>query len=234
MSQKDKELDRQLDTLAVLGEPVRRALYFHVVGKGGEVSREDAKSAVRISRSLAAFHLDKLVEAGLLDVSFRRLSGRSGPGAGRPTKLYRRAARPIAVALPDRRFEVGMDLMARALDGGGPQAAAALEQVALARGEELGQEARQHAEPGDEANLRKHALDTLRAAGFEPRRNLNGEIVLRNCPFDAIRSTARETICTMNLALCRGLVQALAQPGWNVRLEPDPERCCVVIQAGES
>jgi predicted ArsR family transcriptional regulator len=234
MSQKDKELDHKLDSLAVLGEPVRRALYFHVVGKGGDVSREDAKSAVRISRSLAAFHLDKLVEAGLLEVSYRRLSGRSGPGAGRPTKLYRRAARPIAVALPARRFELGMDLMARALDGGGPQAAAALEQVAEARGQELGNAARQHADPQDVASLRKSALDTLRAAGFEPRRNLNGEIVLGNCPFDAIRSTARETICTMNLALCRGLVQALGQQGWSVRLEPDPERCCVVIQVGES
>jgi len=223
-----------LDILAVLGEPVRRALYFHVLSKGGEVSREDAKSAVRVSRSLAAFHLDKLVEAGLLDVSFKRLSGRSGPGAGRPTKLYRRAARPIAITLPARRFELGMDLMARALEDGGSQAAAALEQVAEARGHELGAETRAHAESGDPASVRKSALDTLRAAGFEPRKNAAGEIILGNCPFDAIRSSARETICTMNLALCRGLVQALAQPGWNVRLEPDPERCCVVIQAGES
>ena len=234
MSSKDKELGRQLDALAVLGEPVRRALYFLVVGKGGEVTREEAKSAVRISRSLAAFHLDKLVEAGLLEVAYRRLSGRSGPGAGRPTKLYRRAQRPIAITLPARRFELGMDLMARALEGGGPEAAAALVQVAETRGQELAREVREQVETADPASVRKSTLDTLRTAGFEPRRTPAGEVVLGNCPFDAIRSSARETICTMNLALCRGLVQELAQPGWALRLEPDPERCCVVLQMGES
>ena len=234
MSIKDKELGQQLDALAVLGEPVRRALYFLVVGKGGEVTREEAKSAVRISRSLAAFHLDKLVEAGLLEVTYRRLSGRSGPGAGRPTKLYRRAERPIAITLPARRFELGMDLMARALEAGGPEAAAALVQVAETRGQELAREVREHVESADPASVRKSTLDTLRAAGFEPRPTPAGEVVLGNCPFDAIRSSARETICTMNLALCRGLVQELAQPGWALRLEPDPERCCVVLQMGES
>src|SRR5258708_5770157 len=93
----DKKLKGQLDRLAVLAEPLRQALYAWVSSQPEEVSREQAAKAVRISRALAAFHLDKLVDAGLLETSYRRLSGRSGPGAGRTSKLYRRSAEPIAL-----------------------------------------------------------------------------------------------------------------------------------------
>src|SRR4029453_9132537 len=85
--------DRDLAAIALLHDPVRRALYGHVVAAGGEVSRNQAAEAVGGQRGLAAFHLDKLVEAGLLEAAFRRLGDRRGPGAGRPAKLYRRAAR---------------------------------------------------------------------------------------------------------------------------------------------
>ncbi|HEX2156941.1 MAG TPA: helix-turn-helix domain-containing protein, partial [Actinomycetes bacterium] len=96
--------DRDLAAIGLLQDPVRRALYGHVAAAGGEVSRNQAAEAVGVQRGLAAFHLDKLVEAGLLEASFRRLGERRGPGAGRPAKLYRRASGEVAAILPPRTY----------------------------------------------------------------------------------------------------------------------------------
>ncbi len=231
MSKSDKSLERQLEPLAVLADPVRRALYLHVVERGGDVSRDQAARALRLSRALAAFHLDKLADAGLLDVSFRRLSGRSGPGAGRPSKLYRRSAHQTDLTLPARRYELAAKLLARATIESGPAGAEALERAAAEWGAEIGRDARERAGKGaEDARLIRAALGALRQAGFEPRREAGGEIVLGNCPFDALRSEARTLICGMNLALCRGLVAGMEAPGWKVRFEPRPERCCAVFE----
>jgi DNA-binding transcriptional ArsR family regulator len=87
------DLERRLDALASLAEPVRLALYWCVAGREQGLGRDEAAAAVGISRKLAAYHLDKLAEAGLLEVRFERRGGRSGPGAGRPAKIYLRSAR---------------------------------------------------------------------------------------------------------------------------------------------
>jgi len=233
MSKTDKQLERQLESLVTLADPVRRALYLHVLSQAGEVSRDQAARALRVSRALAAFHLDKLVEAGLLEVSYRRLSGRTGPGAGRPSKLYRRAPRQIEITLPARRYELAARLLTQAMGEGGPAAATALERAAEDWGRRIGREACDRAgADADRAGLLRAALGALRAAGFEPRRDTSGNIVLGNCPFDAIRCDAPAMVCGMNLALCRGLVAELGVPEWTVRLEPQPERCCVVFQTG--
>src|SRR4029079_17932770 len=92
--------------VALLDEPVRRQLYDLVAARQQAVSRDEAARGAGISRALAAFHLDRLVEAGLLAVEYRRLSGRTGPGAGRPAKLYRRAPGEISVSVPDRHYEL--------------------------------------------------------------------------------------------------------------------------------
>src|SRR5438874_1639871 len=94
---------RDLAALALLDEPTRRRLYEYVSGHSEPVGRDQAAAALGITRELAAFHLDRLVEAGLLDASYRRLSGRQGPGAGRPAKLYLRADRDLSVSFPERR-----------------------------------------------------------------------------------------------------------------------------------
>ena len=61
---------------AALAEPVRRDLYLYVVGQPEPVSRDQAAAGVGVPRHTAKFHLDRLVEEGLLDTEFRRLSGR--------------------------------------------------------------------------------------------------------------------------------------------------------------
>ncbi|MGW0855408.1 helix-turn-helix domain-containing protein, partial [Streptomyces sp. NPDC002690] len=79
-----------IDAIAMLQDPVRRRLYAYVAAQGREVGRNEAAEATGVARTLAAHHLDKLTEAGLLASGSRRLTGRSGPGAGRPAKVYTR------------------------------------------------------------------------------------------------------------------------------------------------
>src|SRR5439155_1139106 len=118
--------------IAALDEPTRRSLYELVAAGHDEIGRDQAASAVGISRELAAFHLDRLVDAGLLEVGYRRLSGRSGPGAGRPAKLYRRTSRQFEVSLPPRRYEAIADLFAECLEQLGDGAASWLVTDAIA------------------------------------------------------------------------------------------------------
>ena len=105
-----------LGALAALGEPARRALYAYVAAQGRPVSRDEAAGATGMRRATAAFHLERLVEDGLLEAGFARLSGRTGPGAGRTAKLYSRAHRQIDVSLPPRRYAVAGDILATAVE----------------------------------------------------------------------------------------------------------------------
>src|SRR6266508_2457938 len=116
MEQHTPGLDQRLDALASLGDPVRRALYKYVIDRGLAVGRDEAAAAAGISRSLAAYHLDKLVDAGLLDTRFERRTGRRGPGAGRTAKLYLRAREPVAITLPVRDYEAIALLLASAVE----------------------------------------------------------------------------------------------------------------------
>src|SRR5215212_5476302 len=102
--------------LSALDEPVRRALFELVSRSDAPVSRDEAAEAVRLARSTAAFHLDRLVDGGLLAVEFRRLTGRTGPGAGRPSKLYTRAAGEVTVTVPERHYDFAAQLLLAAID----------------------------------------------------------------------------------------------------------------------
>ena len=222
----------EIDEVAVLAEPVRRRLYAWVSDQPDPVGRDAAAAAVGIGRPLAAFHLDRLVAAGLLDVTFRRLSGRTGPGAGRPAKLYQRSARDLQVSIPARRYELAARLFADALAAGsapGADATEALAQAARRFGESLGQEARGRAgsRPGRTALLAA-AIEVLAEAGFEPTTATDDVIALRNCPFDAIAKTHQNVVCGMNLSLMDGVIAGLRASGIAAELDPQPGMCCVV------
>jgi predicted ArsR family transcriptional regulator len=229
------DLDQRLDDLAPLAEPVRRALYLHVSRQAEPTGRDAAASALGVSRALAAFHLDRLVEAGLLVAEYRRLTGRSGPGAGRPAKVYRRADRQIEVSLPERRYDVAAQLFARAVaqTGTGEPVEATLHRAARDYGEALGVEARRRAGPRPpRARLRAAGGDVLQEHGFEPaERAADGPIVLRNCPFDALVRDHRDLVCGMNLSLMEGVLAGLRLRGLSAQLDPQPGRCCVVWTA---
>lgn len=223
--------DEQVEGVAVLSDPVRRSLYRYVVGEVDAVSREQAADAVGVQRALAAFHLDKLADQGLLQVEFRRLSGRSGPGAGRPAKLYRRSAREIDLSLPPREYDLAAGLLAQAIDsaGEGGDVRKALARAARALGREIGETAEARAGARASARRRREALVAVLAEhGFEPR-DADGELVLANCPFHALARQHTDLVCGMNLELLRGVRGALSldEATLRPRLEPVPGACCV-------
>ncbi len=244
--------DDGLNAVGALHEPVRRALYYYVASRRGEVSRNEAAEAVGIQRSLAAFHLDKLVDAGLLVASFRRLTKRSGPGAGRPAKVYRRSEADHQVSLPPRSYETAAELLAEVVEDAGADAAlhAAARRSGRARGASLRRNAiaattgepvtaRQGEPPGAGERGRPGAAEgegegtvdlvTLLARhGFEPYRD--GDVVrLHNCPFHQLARQFPPLICGMNLAMLEGLVEGAGLDGVTVHMDPAPGRCCVAL-----
>jgi predicted ArsR family transcriptional regulator len=220
--------------IAALTDPVRRALYFYVANDPGAVSRDQAARGVRIARPLAAFHLDKLVEQGLLEASFRRLTTRRGPGAGRPAKLYRRSAVQVELSLPAREYELAAKLFAGALAAGAAAAARArTRRAAREFGTRLGREARRRAGTrAGRARLLAQLRTVLREHGYEPggEGTASEAIRLRNCPFDALARDHRPLTCGMNQALLAGVVRGLGLRGLVAAAEPQPGMCCVVVR----
>jgi predicted ArsR family transcriptional regulator len=219
--------------VAVLAEPVRRDLYLFVVDQPDAVSRDQAAAGVDVPRHTAKFHLDKLVEEGLLATEFRRLSGRRGPGAGRPAKLYRRAEGEVAVSLPERHYDLAGGLMAEAIETSlqhGTPVLAALDAAAAAFGAALGDRARAAAEAGTGGDAPRDAVcEVLAESGYEPQCH-DGTIVLRNCPFHALAKQHTELVCGMNLSLVRAVTDH-AGGKLTPRLDPADGRCCVVVDA---
>jgi predicted ArsR family transcriptional regulator len=228
----DTEQDRQIDVISALGEPVRHSLYRYVVGQGRPVGRNEAAQATGVSRALASFHLDKLVQEGLLDAEYRRLTGRAGPGAGRPSKLYRRSRREFEISLPPRSYELAARLFARTLARTeSEEARTGLHEEAYDFGRDIGEGARELADTASADESRKTWAETLLATyGFEPYEDEDGTIRLRNCPFHALANEHRALVCGMNLAIMRGVVDGLGEAGLQAVLEPAPGRCCVAFR----
>ncbi|HET7520859.1 MAG TPA: transcriptional regulator [Candidatus Limnocylindria bacterium] len=217
-----------IEDLAALADPMRRRLYLHIAAQPDAVDRDQAAAALSIGRPLATHHLERLVAAGLLVPEYRRRSGRTGPGAGRPAKLYRVADRELRASLPARRYEVAADLFASTLDMGG--GLHTLEDVAHQRGTTLGAEARSRAGKRAGAARRMEALASVLAdAGYAPLR-AEGELRLVNCPFHELAQRHRQVTCGMNLQLLRGALDAAGLPEELARLDPQPGTCCVKIR----
>jgi predicted ArsR family transcriptional regulator len=214
-----------LDALAMLGEPVRRRLYEYVASEAGPIDRDRAAAAVEIGRSLAAFHLDRLAEGGLLTVEYHRRSGRTGPGAGRPAKFYRRAAdRQVDVSLPPRRYGLAAEIMADGLEHmTEPEARERVLESARSAG------ARLATTVGAGASGRGAVSDILHASGYEPVTDADGTIRLRNCPFDALVDRHRDLTCSMNLALLEAVATRIADSGLVAVPRPADGFCCVAF-----
>ena len=226
------DVDQQLTGLAGLGDPIRRALYRHVAERGVPISRDEAAHAAGISRPLAAYHLDKLIDDGLLEARYQRRSGRRGPGAGRPAKHYVRADRQLELSLPARDYAALAELLAGAVEADPSGAAqAALNRAAGTLGAELGTEAARHSAADANPDEALAALrQTLAARGYEPHDDPDGTIRLRNCPFDRIAAHHRQLVCEANHAMLQALTDHLdGHPPIRAVLDPQPGRCCVVL-----
>jgi len=207
-----------LDALAALGEPTRRALYDYIVAQDRAVSRDEAATATGTKRATAAFHLERLVDDGLLQARFARVTGRTGPGAGRTAKLYARARRQIAVSLPPRRYEIAAEVLAGALEAAEREAAPVSDAVARA----ADRAGRRIATGGTDL------AEALTRSGYEPKQGPDGRIHLANCPFHDLLARHADLVCAMNLHLLQGLIGELGACA-RARLEPAAGRCCVTI-----
>lgn len=216
----DDDVDWEaLAGLSSLDDPVRRRLYRVVAEHDGPASRDEAAAATGISRSLAAYHLDKLVDAGLLRAGYARPSGRGGPGAGRPAKLYSQTDGDLRVSVPPRDYELLARLLAAAVahDESGVVREAA-NRAAYAAG---------RAAVDADADL----LATLRRSGYQPRAEVNGDIELRNCPFRRPAREHREVVCGLNRSLLDGIISASTEPDSRAIPDSRPGRCCVLVTA---
>jgi predicted ArsR family transcriptional regulator len=212
-----------LASLSSLDDPLRRRLYEVVTSHPGPVSRDEAASEAGIGRALAVYHLDKLVESGLLTASYARPPGRRGPGAGRPAKVYARSDREFAVTVPPREYELAARLLVQAVEADpSARSRAVLAEAARRLGAELGSAFERDA--GD-----RDVKGVLTQQGYEPCGGADGVIRLRNCPFHQLAEQHREVVCGMNLALVEGLVDGLGADGLRPVLDPQPGHCCVTI-----
>jgi predicted ArsR family transcriptional regulator len=213
----------RIASVAILDDPVRRAIYDFAVASGGAVTRDAVADGLGVSRRIAALHLDRLAEQGLLSVEYRRLHGRTGPGAGRPAKLYRRSPAEVAVSIPDRRYDllsgVFVTAAAESIETG-TDIAEALDRIAYRAGQAI----------AAEAGSLEGALD---AVGYQPRAADDG-LTLHNCPFHQFAQEHTALVCGVNLHLLRGCVTGAGRADYRAELDPAPDRCCVrlVTEAG--
>jgi predicted ArsR family transcriptional regulator len=203
-----------IDAIAALADPVRRRAYDMVVAAPAAVGRDEVAAELGVGRTLAAFHLDKLVAAGLLEASFARRTGRSGPGAGRPAKLYQRADGEFAVTVPPRSYARAARLLAETIDAVG--ADAALFANARRRGAEIGN------------RLSPDVVGSLVGEGYRAVLD-DGIVRLANCPFQTLAVEFAPLVCGMNLALLEGMVDGAGWTGWVPRIDPVAGGCCVSL-----
>jgi predicted ArsR family transcriptional regulator len=204
-------------TLSELADPVRRRLYEYVACQDDPVRRDEAADAAGISRTLAAYHLDRLTAAGLLSASYARPPGQTGPGSGRPAKLYRRVQQEVSVTVPPRSYRLIAGLLADAVAA---DESGAVHRALLSAAEDEGRRA--GSECGD-------LIETLRRRGYEPVVTDRGELDLRNCPFHQLAQRHTALVCGLNHALLRGLLAGSGQDPDRAELAPRAGRCCVVV-----
>ncbi len=204
--------------VAALADPVRRRLFDLLQAEARPLGRDELAERTGLPRATVAFHLDRLAEAGALTVAFARLTGRSGPGAGRPAKLYAVAGDELSASIPPRSYDVVGDLLATAVeeaDRTGAPVRECLVAVAEERGHALG--------AGD-----RPLSEALATVGYEPEAEADGGLRLTNCPFHRLASRHTELICSANVALVRGISDE-SDGDREVWLEPTPGQCCVRI-----
>jgi predicted ArsR family transcriptional regulator len=230
----------------LLAEPTRRRVYDAVRVSRSPVTRDQVAEQIGISRTLAAFHLDQLAEAQLLDVSFARPAGRGGPGAGRPAKRYAASTCELMLSLPQRRYDLVARILACGVRDSGRKtsARAATQAAAHAEGRQIGELRRPAVRGLSRSQTLECVTEVLDDLGFEPGPESPSEsdqpplpggavVRMRNCPFHAIVDVAPEIVCGLNKAFIEGLLEGLGGHEDVAAVpQPAPPDCCVKLAFG--
>ncbi len=249
-----------IDTVAAIGaltDPIRMRLFRFIVDRGNAVSRDEVSEALDISPAKAKFHLERLADEGLLETEYRRMTGRQGPGAGRPAKLYRRSATEFQVSLPERRYDIMGSILANAVEKtrAGETLNNAIDSSAYERGrasavtveDERGRDALREPfmcakaaltalgyeaevaelEPTAEGQRDRESAGTC--AGAHERTPAR-VLRLRNCPFDALARDHKMLVCGTNVHYVQGILDVIDGEGLVATLEPAQGYCCVAVR----
>jgi predicted ArsR family transcriptional regulator len=226
------DTDASIRAVAALEDQLRRGMYAYIRQAGRPVGRDEAAGAVGISRKLAAFHLDKLVEAGVLCAHYAPLSGIRK--VGRAPKVYEPSGLDIRVNIPQRQHELLAGILLDAvLDEGDTSARATAVQLAKDSGTALGRTEQQRSKPGRLGTERALTLaaQVLTGHGFTPARTASDRLRLRDCPFHPLTTKAPEFVCEVNRSFCAGVLTGLDAHTVTAVLEPLAGNCCVELRA---
>ncbi|HEX3327150.1 MAG TPA: helix-turn-helix domain-containing protein [Actinomycetota bacterium] len=228
--------ERSLEAVGMLAEGLRRRMFQFIRAQRRPVSRDEAAAAVGISRKLAAFHLDKLVEVGLLKAHYSRLSGRAGPGAGRPSKVYEPADVQLSVSIPSRSYDFAAGILLSAVAGSSTTSRDEVRAAAREQGVRLGRQIRDERRPRSLSRKKAIAVacEALYDRGYEPYKDDGGSFRLANCPFHVLAQQSVEIVCGLNHAFIEGLLSGLDAEGLSAILDPRPGECCVRVAARDS
>jgi predicted ArsR family transcriptional regulator len=220
--------------IALLADELRQRLYRFIAAQPHPVTRDQAAAAVGISRKLAAFHLDKLTAAGLLEATTPDPASRR-PGPGRTPKAYQAAAAEVTISIPQRRYDALGEVLAQAIVADGPASTTrhTAHQLARNRGQALGERVRTQRRLGRLGPERALTVigELLAGCGYAPARAPTQlQLVLRNCPFRQLARRAPELVCGLNQDFLAGLLAGLQTHRIDAVLQPDPTRCCVLVQ----
>ena len=217
--------ERAIRAVAALDDGLRRGMYEYIRAAQSPVTRDQAAASVGISRKLAAFHLDKLVDAGLLRAHYQQ-AGR----VGRAPKVYEPSGDDIRVNIPQRQHDLLAEILLDAVQS--DNAREALPQAAAERGRELGAAERQQVRPGKLGTERALtvACHLLERHGFEPVRESASCVQLRTCPFHPLAARATELVCGVNQAFLDGVLDGLEARTVHAALVPGSGGCCVELR----
>ncbi|MFE5671294.1 helix-turn-helix transcriptional regulator [Agromyces sp. NPDC056523] len=217
------DFERRVSAVSALADPLRRRVYDLVARSPEPLGRDAVAAQLEVPRSTAAFHLTRLAAEGLLDVETRRLGARTGPGQGRPAKLYRRATDDVSVELPQRHYELAGRIMVEAIAAADSHPArdavvTALRAAAASEGARL-------------AEASADLDDALERAGMEP--TVEGDdVVLGVCPFHALAQDNPDVVCVLNHSLVCGMASGVGDDPARVHLDPGAGHCCIRISDG--
>lgn len=225
-------LQRDVRAVGALDDDLRRRMYVFLREVGRPATRDEVAAETGVSRKLAAFHLDKLVDRGLLEATYARPPGRSGRGAGRTAKYYEPSTREFEISIPERTYDLMGSILLGAIthQESGESADLAAKRVAHETGEGIGraERSKRHLPPPGPERTMSVAAEVLAECGYEPFVE-DDALRMRNCPFHALAEQNRDVVCAVNRELIAGVVEGLGNSTVDVALTPTPGKCCVTI-----